>query len=104
MSKYIGAIDQGTTSSRFILFDHAGDIVSVAQKEHEQIYEKPGWVEHDAAEIRSITIRVARDALASAGVVPSEPTGAALDPTGVRGRVWSALGRGLGLPRSRPWG
>jgi len=51
MSKYIGAIDQGTTSSRFILFDHAGDIVSVAQKEHEQIYEKPGWVEHDPAEI-----------------------------------------------------
>ena len=41
------AIDQGTTSSRFIVFDRSGRIVSVAQKEHEQIYPKPGWVEHD---------------------------------------------------------
>ena len=64
MSKYIGAIDQGTTSSRFILFDHAGDIVSVAQKEHEQIYEKPGWVEHDAAEIWRNTQEVIGAALA----------------------------------------
>jgi glycerol kinase len=64
MSKYIGAIDQGTTSSRFILFDHAGDIVSVAQKEHEQIYEKPGWVEHDPAEIWRNTQEVVGTALA----------------------------------------
>jgi len=63
MSKYIGAIDQGTTSSRFILFDHAGDIVSVAQKEHEQIYEKPGWVEHDPAEIWRNTQEVVGTAL-----------------------------------------
>lgn len=51
MSKYIAAIDQGTTSSRCILFDHGGNIVSMAQKEHRQIYPRPGWVEHDPMEI-----------------------------------------------------
>ncbi|GGS95235.1 glycerol kinase GlpK [Nonomuraea spiralis] len=48
---YIAAIDQGTTSSRCIVFDQAGNIVTVAQREHRQIFPKPGWVEHDAAEI-----------------------------------------------------
>jgi glycerol kinase len=48
VSRYVGAIDQGTTSSRFIVFDKAGTIVSIAQKEHRQIYPQPGWVEHDA--------------------------------------------------------
>jgi glycerol kinase len=51
VKKYIGAIDQGTTSSRFILFDDTGRIVTTAQKEHTQIYPQPGWVEHDPAEI-----------------------------------------------------
>ena len=51
MPNYIGAIDQGTTSTRFIVFDSSGRIVSVAQKEHEQIFPQPGWVEHDANEI-----------------------------------------------------
>ncbi len=51
MPKYVAAIDQGTTSTRCILFDHAGNIVAVDQKEHEQLYPKPGWVEHDALEI-----------------------------------------------------
>ena len=51
MSQYIGAIDQGTTSTRFIVFDHRGRIAAVAQQEHEQIYPQPGWVEHDASEI-----------------------------------------------------
>src|SRR5580704_15899498 len=51
MASYIGAIDQGTTSTRFIVFDRLGRIVSSAQKEHEQIYPKPGWVEHDPEEI-----------------------------------------------------
>ena len=51
MSTYIGAIDQGTTSTRFIIFDRGGRIVAVAQKEHEQIFPQPGWVEHDPAEI-----------------------------------------------------
>lgn len=48
---FIAAIDQGTTSSRCIVFDRDGRIVSVDQKEHEQIFPKPGWVEHDATEI-----------------------------------------------------
>ena len=63
MPKYIAAIDQGTTSTRCILFDHAGKIVAVDQKEHQQIYPKPGWVEHDALEIWERTQRVMRAAL-----------------------------------------
>ena len=51
VSNYIGAIDQGTTSTRFIVFDRAGRAVACAQKEHRQIYPQPGWVEHDAEEI-----------------------------------------------------
>jgi glycerol kinase len=51
MAEYAAAIDQGTTSTRFMVFDHGGQVVSVDQKEHEQIYPKPGWVEHDATEI-----------------------------------------------------
>jgi len=47
MPSYIAAIDQGTTSTRFMVFDRAGRIVAVAQKEHQQIYPQPGWVEHD---------------------------------------------------------
>ena len=59
MPDYIGAIDQGTTSTRFIVFDHAGHIAACAQKEHEQIYPQPGWVEHDPAEIWFRTQQVA---------------------------------------------
>ena len=51
MAKYIGAIDQGTTSTRFMVFDQASALVSFAQKEHKQIYPQPGWVEHDPEEI-----------------------------------------------------
>ena len=51
MPAYVGAIDQGTTSTRFIVFDTHGSIVSLAQKEHAQIYPQPGFVEHDANEI-----------------------------------------------------
>jgi len=58
MSKYIAAIDQGTTSTRCILFDHQGNIVSVGQKEHEQIYSQPGWVEHNPEEIWKNTLEV----------------------------------------------
>jgi glycerol kinase len=68
----IGAIDQGTTSSRFIVFDRAGRIVSVAQKEHEQIYPKPGWVEHDPMEIWRNTEAVIAGALSKAGLKPSD--------------------------------
>ncbi|MFZ0040924.1 MAG: glycerol kinase GlpK [Solirubrobacteraceae bacterium] len=65
MAKYVGAIDQGTTSSRFILFDKDGKIVHVDQREHEQITPKAGWVEHDANEIWTRTRQVIGEALAS---------------------------------------
>lgn len=66
MAQFIGAIDQGTTSSRFIVFNRGGEIVSSAQEEHEQIYPKPGWVEHDPDEIWRKTARVIERAMASA--------------------------------------
>jgi glycerol kinase len=62
LQKYVAALDQGTTSTRCILFDHAGKIVSMDQKEHVQIYPKPGWVEHDALEIWERTQSVIRGA------------------------------------------
>ncbi|AEW97516.1 MULTISPECIES: glycerol kinase GlpK [Streptomycetaceae] len=65
---FIAAIDQGTTSSRCIVFDRDGRIVSVDQKEHEQIFPKPGWVEHDAAEIWTNVQEVVAGALAKAGI------------------------------------
>jgi glycerol kinase len=68
MPKYIGAIDQGTTSSRFIVFDTQGAIVSSAQKEHRQIYPKPGWVEHDPMEILANINEVVGAALARANL------------------------------------
>ena len=60
---YIIALDQGTTSSRCILFDHEGNICSTAQKEFRQIFPKPGWVEHDATEIWRTTLEVAKNAM-----------------------------------------
>ena len=66
--KYIMALDQGTTSSRCILFDQAGNIRAVANKEFRQIFPKPGWVEHDANEIWEVTQEVARAAMAKLGV------------------------------------
>jgi glycerol kinase len=72
MTRYIGAIDQGTTSSRFIVFDRAGNTVAVAQKEHRQIYPQPGWVEHDPAEILTNTKWALHQALRSADLAPSD--------------------------------
>jgi glycerol kinase len=68
MAHYVGAIDQGTTSTRFIVFDRAGSIVSVAQKEHAQIYPKPGHVEHDPVEIWRNTQEVIAAALDARGL------------------------------------
>jgi len=68
MTKYIAAIDQGTTSTRCIIFDHSGHIVALDQKEHQQIYPKPGWVEHDALEIWDRTQEVTHNALRKAGL------------------------------------
>jgi glycerol kinase len=72
MTRYVGAIDQGTTSTRFIVFDRGGNIVSSAQKEHKQIFPKPGWVEHDPLEIWQNTEEVAGGALARAGLTPGD--------------------------------
>lgn len=68
MNKYIMAMDQGTTSSRCILFDQKGEIISIAQKEFKQYYPKPGWVEHDAMEIWGTEVGVAQEAMYQAGV------------------------------------
>jgi glycerol kinase len=70
--RYIAAIDQGTTSSRCMLFDAAGAIAAVAQKEHRQIYPRPGWVEHDAEEIWANVQEVVAGALAKAGAGPAD--------------------------------
>jgi glycerol kinase len=67
MPNYIAAIDQGTTSTRCILFDHDGHIFAAAQEEHQQIYPKPGWVEHDALEIWAHTRQVIEAALERSG-------------------------------------
>ena len=72
MPKYVAAIDQGTTSTRCILFDHGGNIVAADQKEHEQIYPKPGWVEHDGLEIWERTQRVVRSALEKSGAAVAD--------------------------------
>ncbi|CAL1518419.1 glycerol kinase GlpK [Chitinophaga sp. MM2321] len=68
MTKYIMALDQGTTSSRAIIFDKAGAVISVAQKEFTQLFPQPGWVEHDPAEIWSSQIGVATEAMAKIGL------------------------------------
>ena len=72
MSKYVGAIDQGTTSTRFIVFDRRGEIIASAQREHRQIYPRPGWVEHDAVEIWRNTQQVIEAALLSKALTASD--------------------------------
>jgi len=66
--KHILALDQGTTSSRAIVFDHSGSVVASAQKEFRQIFPKPGWVEHDANEIWTTQLHTAQEAIAKAGL------------------------------------
>ncbi len=68
MTEYVGAVDQGTTSTRFIIFDHNGDIVGLDQKEHRQIFARPGWVEHDPMEIWENTRTVIQGALQKTGI------------------------------------
>lgn len=68
MPNFVAAIDQGTTSTRFIVFDHDGNIVAIDQKEHKQIYPAPGWVEHDAQEIWTNTLEVISSGLRKSGL------------------------------------
>jgi glycerol kinase len=72
VKSYIGAIDQGTTSTRFMVFDKSARVVAVAQKEHEQIFPRPGWVEHDALEILRRTEEVIGEALDQRGLRASD--------------------------------
>jgi glycerol kinase len=72
MADYVGALDQGTTSTRFMIFDHSGAVVGVDQKEHEQIFPKPGWVEHDPKEIWERCGEVTAGALKKAGISASD--------------------------------
>ena len=67
---HILALDQGTTSSRAILFDHDGAVAGLAQHEFEQHFPRPGWVEHDATEIWETQLRTAREVLEATGVAP----------------------------------
>ncbi|APU17401.1 MULTISPECIES: glycerol kinase GlpK [Actinoalloteichus] len=72
MAKYVAAIDQGTTSTRCMIFDHAGRVVAVDQREHEQIFPKAGWVEHDPEEIWRNTRQVCAGALANGDLVEAD--------------------------------
>jgi glycerol kinase len=72
MPQYIGALDLGTTSNRFIIFDHQGRIVGMDQKEHQQIFPRPGWVEHDPMEIWKNSVSVMRNALKKSGVAGAD--------------------------------
>jgi len=72
MANYIGAVDQGTTSTRFIVFDRAGKTIATAQKEHEQIYPQPGWVEHNPEEIWQRTQEVIAAAMAEGRLKPAD--------------------------------
>jgi glycerol kinase len=72
MANYIGAVDQGTTSTRFIVFDRAGKTIATSQKEHEQIYPQPGWVEHDPGEIWRRTQEVIAAAMIQGGLKPGD--------------------------------
>lgn len=72
MAEYVGALDQGTTSTRFMVFDHRGEVVSSHQEEHRQIFPKPGWVEHDATEIWQRSQQVIAKGLERGGLRPAD--------------------------------
>jgi glycerol kinase len=72
MNKFIASIDQGTTSTRCILFDHSGRVICSAQREHRQIYPQPGWVEHDPVEIWQRTQEVIQEVLVTGNINPGE--------------------------------
>ena len=95
MEKYMMALDQGTTSSRCILFNKAGEIISVAQQEFKQIYPQPGWVEHDPLEIWASQLSVAIAAMGKAGVTASQIQGIGITNQRETTVVWN---RHTGLP------
>lgn len=95
MKKYILSLDQGTTSSRAILFDHAGKIVHTTQQEFTQIFPQSGWVEHDALEIWETQLRMARLVISESGVLPEEIAGIGITNQRETTVVWH---KDTGLP------
>ncbi len=89
MPQFVAAIDQGTTSTRCMIFNHAGEVVGAHQLEHEQIYPRPGWVEHDPLEIWARTQEVVRGALAKAGVKPGDLAGVGITNQRETTVVWN---------------
>lgn len=72
MKKYVGAVDQGTTSTRFVIFNRKGEMIAMHQIEHQQIYPKPDWVEHNPEEIKDNTFLVIKEAVKKAGIQAGE--------------------------------
>ncbi len=95
MTRFILALDQGTTSSRAIVFDGAGNIVKVAQKEFRQIFPQPGWVEHDARDIWSTQMGVAQEAIAGAGLTARDIAAIGITNQRETTVIWD---RATGLP------
>ena len=95
MADYILALDQGTTSSRAIVFDRKGNIAAIAQKEFEQIYPQPGWVEHDPIEIWSSQLAVAAEAIVKAGITAKDVHAIGITNQRETSIVWD---RETGLP------
>jgi glycerol kinase len=96
--RYVVAIDQGTTSTRCIVFDRRGQLVSVAQREHQQYFPKPGWVEHDAMEIWRNVERLAPKVLAEAGITPDQVAALGITNQRETTMLWD---RRTGVPISR---
>ncbi|MBQ7556451.1 MAG: glycerol kinase, partial [Lachnospiraceae bacterium] len=94
-ARYVLALDQGTTSSRCILFDKQGTIRSVAQKEFEQHYPQPGWVEHNPMEIWSSELAVTHEAMALIGAKPEDIAGIGITNQRETTIVWD---RETGIP------
>ena len=97
-ARYVAALDQGTTSSRCLLFDRAGSVVAVAQQEHRQITPRPGWVEHDPEQIWQATLSATQQALAAAADVGLErPTSIGITNQRENAVLWDR--RSLVAPR-----
>lgn len=89
MTELVGAIDQGTSSTRFMVFDGSGDVVASAQREHIQIFPSPGWVEHDPIEIWETTNQVVESALSDAGLTPADLRGVGITNQRETTVVWN---------------
>lgn len=99
--KYVAAIDQGTTSTRCMIFDHDGEVVAVAQMEHEQVFPKAGWVEHDALEIWTNTRKVCAEALAKGDLDSDDIAAVGITNQRETTLVWDKKHRQAGLQRDR---